>query len=161
MRIENCKMWYATNNTNSIASILCLIYSLFFCLKIDFISKASESFLKLCNEREIFSRLPANSDVSNSEAQSFLDYFRTEPTFTKAIDRLHGENPLSHSIVTTIDGTKYVIPSKCKFFIRDIRNLDGIDLVKQYNLIVIDPPWWNKYIRRTRNKQKHYGYLPI
>ncbi|CAH1775747.1 unnamed protein product [Owenia fusiformis] len=53
--------------------------------------------------------------------------------------------------IWSLGGDKYVIPSKTKFLMSDISNLDALlrEGVK-YNVIVLDPPWFNKAVRRKR-----------
>lgn len=127
---------------------------------IEYLSNESQTFLSLCRAEGRFNQQLGR--LSNEAAQSFLDYFRTEPSFAKTIGRLHGENSLCHPIITSADGIRYLIPPKCKFYNRDVRDLDGVDLVsKPFDLIVIDPPWWNKYIRRSRNFRKDYRQVHL
>lgn len=122
---------------------------------IDYLSQESERFLALGRAEGRFNQ--TTEGLSNQRAQTFLDTFRTESTYSTPIERLCGENAMSHSIMTSTNGNQYLIPPKCKFYNRDIRDIDGIDLAsQQYDLIVMDPPWWNKYIRRSRGFRKEY-----
>lgn len=124
---------------------------------INYLSQESEKFLALGRAEGRFE--PTSDELTNHHAQAFIDIFRTEATYSRPIGRLSGENTLPHSIImtSTTNDNQYLIPSKCKFYNRDIRNLDGIDLAsQQYDLIVIDPPWWNKYIRRSRGVRRDY-----
>lgn len=133
-----------------------IIFSTF---QIEYLSNESQSFLRMCQTGGHLISTQPKDDRSNDNAKSFLDYYRTDPSFSKAIHRLHGENTLPYSIITTTDGINFLIPPHCKFYNRDIRDLSGIDLTAgQHDLIVIDPPWWNKYIRRSRNTKKEYRW---
>ncbi|KAM4689677.1 N(6)-adenine-specific methyltransferase METTL4 [Discoglossus pictus] len=51
---------------------------------------------------------------------------------------------------------KYLIPSKSRFLLSDVTNLEPLlQYKRRYNVIVIDPPWENKSVKRS----KRYNYL--
>lgn len=63
-----------------------------------------------------------------------------------------GENNSKYSTLQIVNNNSYLFPSNCKFY-----NYDVIDLHRHlgnelYDVILLDPPWWNKYIRRKRKK---------
>uniref|UniRef100_A0A6P4EXG7 Uncharacterized protein LOC108043548 n=1 Tax=Drosophila rhopaloa TaxID=1041015 RepID=A0A6P4EXG7_DRORH len=54
----------------------------------------------------------------------------------------------------------YLIPNRCKFFNHNVDNLTALlhQLLPAYDLIVLDPPWRNKYIRRLKRAKQELGY---
>ncbi|XP_055715967.1 N(6)-adenine-specific methyltransferase METTL4 isoform X2 [Phlebotomus papatasi] len=73
---------------------------------------------------------------------------------------LHGENRNLQCITTTIDGQEFLIPPECHFYQNDVRKIETFLLPgnEVFDLIVIDPPWWNKYIRRVKKANKNISY---
>uniref|UniRef100_A0A0A9ZE37 Methyltransferase-like protein 4 n=2 Tax=Lygus hesperus TaxID=30085 RepID=A0A0A9ZE37_LYGHE len=69
-----------------------------------------------------------------------------------------GGNSSGDPQIAQIRGRSYVIPPNCSFVCSQVENivkeLDG----KQFDFILIDPPWWNKSIRRKRAKLSNKGY---
>ncbi|KAK2549246.1 N(6)-adenine-specific methyltransferase METTL4 [Acropora cervicornis] len=75
-------------------------------------------------------------------------------------DSTIGKNLFDHMIchhedtpmLLNISGQKYVLPSNCSFLLSDASNLSPLlDYAKQngrYNLVVLDPPWFNKSAKR-------------
>ncbi|XP_067027648.1 N(6)-adenine-specific methyltransferase METTL4-like [Acropora muricata] len=60
----------------------------------------------------------------------------------------HEDTPM----LLNISGQKYVLPANCSFLLSDASNLNPLlDYAKQnglYNLVVLDPPWFNKSAKR-------------
>ncbi|XP_017039682.1 N(6)-adenine-specific methyltransferase METTL4 [Drosophila ficusphila] len=54
----------------------------------------------------------------------------------------------------------YLIPDRCRFFNHNVDNLPALlhQLLPAYDLIVLDPPWRNKYIRRLKRAKQELGY---
>lgn len=102
-----------------------------------------------------FSYEPTSSDriSNNSTAQDKAHSFYLSYPHTPAL-RLHGENNLSQGLVTQVNNESYLIPAECKFFSYDVNDIEQkLDLLGHpYDLILLDPPWWNKYIRRKKAK---------
>jgi len=87
--------------------------------------------------------------VAQDKVQSFYCNYPTSPLL-----RLHGENNLKQGLITQVNGESYLVPAECKFFCYDVKEIEyKLDLlVHPYDLILLDPPWWNKYIRRKKAK---------
>ncbi|XP_044265070.1 N(6)-adenine-specific methyltransferase METTL4 [Tribolium madens] len=68
---------------------------------------------------------------------------------------LYGSNNES-PVVRTIDGAQFLFPTNCTFYAKDVSDMSQY-LDQKYDLILLDPPWWNKYIRRKRKHTEH-GY---
>lgn len=79
-----------------------------------------------------------------------------EETSKNSAGDLSGGNG-KQSIVTTISDTKYLIPTNCRFYSKDVFNISYHLSDEKYNFIVLDPPWWNKFVRRKKKKTEH-GY---
>lgn len=78
---------------------------------------------------------------------------------------LNGRNTENHSIIyTDSDKQRFLIPPCCKFIKEDVRTaLTSTDLRNEndVDLIVMDPPWWNKYIRRVKTACSTAGYAML
>ncbi|XP_039277530.1 N(6)-adenine-specific methyltransferase METTL4 isoform X1 [Nilaparvata lugens] len=80
-------------------------------------------------------------------------------TIGKNTSTFSGRNENDFSIVVEIFNEKYLIPAKSKFYccnVFDLRSKLHDDA--KFDVIVLDPPWWNKYIRRKRKKVEKEGY---
>lgn len=62
----------------------------------------------------------------------------------------YGQN--QNSTVHIANG--YVFPPKCQFYCDDIANLKKLG-VEKYDLILLDPPWTNKYIKRKKKMKQN------
>lgn len=49
----------------------------------------------------------------------------------------------------------YIFPENCEFYCRDTSQLSECIPTKKFDLILLDPPWWNKFIRRKRKRSSH------
>lgn len=71
----------------------------------------------------------------------------------------NGANTNDHSIECELSGQTYLIPSNCRFFNKNVLEIPAfLPLENQFDFIVMDPPWWNKYIRRINSVQQDKGY---
>lgn len=76
----------------------------------------------------------------------------------KVIDApLNGKNTLTDAILTNISDQTYLIPPNCTFTNSCVSRIKDI-ASDFYDFIVIDPPWWNKFIRRVRGSNRDEGY---
>lgn len=70
-----------------------------------------------------------------------------------------GGNTSNNVIVADIYSEKYLIPPNCLFYQKDVREIEQfLNFDKKYDLIVLDPPWWNKFIRRVKSGDESIGY---
>jgi hypothetical protein len=91
----------------------------------------------------------SNNVAAQDKVKNFYHSYPVSPLL-----RLHGENSLNQGLITEVNGESYLVPAECKFFCYDVKEIEHkLDLlVHPYDLILLDPPWWNKYIRRKKAK---------
>ncbi|XP_019402251.1 PREDICTED: methyltransferase-like protein 4 [Crocodylus porosus] len=66
------------------------------------------------------------------------------------------ENMTSYAKILNLMGQKYLVPPKSSFLLSDISCMKPLlDYKKKYDVIVIDPPWANKSVKRSNR----YSYL--
>ncbi|KAJ1190950.1 hypothetical protein NDU88_000268 [Pleurodeles waltl] len=67
------------------------------------------------------------------------------------------ENSADCTRIIQLMGEKYLLPPKCSFLLSDISCMQPLlDYGKKYDVIVVDPPWENKSVKRSNR----YDYLP-
>lgn len=72
---------------------------------------------------------------------------------TNALKTFCGQNPNSN--LHTANG--YVFPPKCRFYCDNVFNMKTLGEEK-YDMILLDPPWTNKYIKRKKKTKRDEGY---
>ncbi|XP_066253507.1 N(6)-adenine-specific methyltransferase METTL4 [Euwallacea similis] len=91
--------------------------------------------------------------IDNKKALNTAD-FVYEETGKHQVKIISGGN-FGPPVIKPIQGAQYIFPENCRFFCNDVqvigRELSG----EKFDLILLDPPWWNKYIRRKRKKCPH------
>ncbi|NWU64768.1 METL4 protein, partial [Pterocles burchelli] len=66
------------------------------------------------------------------------------------------ENTSNYAKIVVLMGQKYLVPPKSSFLLSDISRLQPLlNYKKKYDVIVIDPPWENKSVKRSNR----YSYL--
>lgn len=68
-----------------------------------------------------------------------------------------GGNKDKNAIIVNINDANYLIPNDCSFYCYNVTEMAKLLNGNVYDLILLDPPWWNKFIRRKRFKTGH-GY---
>ncbi|XP_066986302.1 N(6)-adenine-specific methyltransferase METTL4 isoform X2 [Macrobrachium rosenbergii] len=53
-----------------------------------------------------------------------------------------------------LEDNEYILPPNAEYICDDVRNILSHTSKNKYDLIVMDPPWWNKYIRRRRSASR-------
>ncbi|XP_065078768.1 N(6)-adenine-specific methyltransferase METTL4 [Ochlerotatus camptorhynchus] len=107
---------------------------------------------------DLFGEANKTDEISNKTALEFVDQFnRNDHYDPEAV--LKGGNNSQFVVTTTVSNMHYFIPPNCRFFNSDVRNLSNLlTCDEKFDFIVLDPPWWNKYIRRTKAANKKMGY---
>ncbi|XP_055594561.1 N(6)-adenine-specific methyltransferase METTL4 isoform X2 [Uranotaenia lowii] len=94
----------------------------------------------------------------NRQALEFVDAFNRQDQYDRS-SSFKGANLSEYSVINSFAGQDYVIPSNCHFFNDDIARLNElVPEENKFDYIVLDPPWWNKYIRRTKPVNKNISY---
>lgn len=94
--------------------------------------------------------------TDNKEALNFMDSVHSSPYPNLSFS---GGNTNDHEIEFPFEGQSYLIPKHCRFFNKSALEIsEFIPLDNQFDLITMDPPWWNKYIRRLNSVKQENGY---
>ncbi|XP_047524695.1 DNA N6-methyl methyltransferase isoform X1 [Pieris napi] len=69
-----------------------------------------------------------------------------------------GGNNSEVPLICQIEGSDFLVPGKCRFKCgcvkEECKKLDG----NKYDIVIADPPWWNKYIRRLKKAAIKLSY---
>lgn len=127
-------------------------------LQITRLKEKSKSFLKICCEKEFLLNQQANEQISttNERLQLFLSEWKSIEY--PQLNAFNGGNDSTEVIVHKINSQNHLIPPKCRFFNINIKQLEQVEYFSNtFDLITLDPPWWNKFIRRSRTVQRENG----
>ncbi|XP_068620456.1 N(6)-adenine-specific methyltransferase METTL4 [Battus philenor] len=109
---------------------------------------------------EIIYHIQDNFKVLNSASvRDKAKYFFETMAFEHA--GIKGGNDSNFPVKCTIHGDTFVIPQNSRFLCGDVieccKRLNG----NKYDIVIADPPWWNKYIRRlkTANSKSSYSMM--
>ncbi|XP_063991828.1 N(6)-adenine-specific methyltransferase METTL4 isoform X2 [Diachasmimorpha longicaudata] len=73
-------------------------------------------------------------------------------------DEFFGRNSRDQAVVESIKGVEYVFPENCEFYSHDVRNIGEMLEGREFDFVLMDPPWWNKFVRRTKDRMNETGY---
>lgn len=107
-------------------------------------------------ERLLLDTNHANTQFKNVEAAQMAQSIYEQTGRDQITDACGGNNGTEH-IVTTIQDAQYLIPKQCRFYCKDVHDINQYLSGSKYNFIVLDPPWWNKFVRRKKKRTEH-GY---
>uniref|UniRef100_A0A3Q3L2U4 Methyltransferase 4, N6-adenosine n=1 Tax=Mastacembelus armatus TaxID=205130 RepID=A0A3Q3L2U4_9TELE len=105
---------------------------------------------------EMAKELPLVADEEQEECVQFL---LAKDGCTSHVDLFSRvtENREDWSAVVTLMGEEYVIPQHSAFLLSDFKQIQPlIHYGRKFDLIVMDPPWQNKSVKRSRR----YDFLP-
>ncbi|XP_053694231.1 N(6)-adenine-specific methyltransferase METTL4 [Sabethes cyaneus] len=97
--------------------------------------------------------------LKNTKALELVDSFTANDNYSSDTV-FKGSNNSPFTVICEFFNESFIIPPKCRFFnsnVSDMCNLLNPDDEK-FDFIVMDPPWWNKYIRRTKAANRKVGY---
>ncbi|XP_012254993.2 N(6)-adenine-specific methyltransferase METTL4 [Athalia rosae] len=95
----------------------------------------------------------------NNRAARFVSQKFYTDSFRHQIDNLHGCNKTEKAIISETLYERYVFPERCSFYCYDVRDIpDKMEMNNQFDFILLDPPWWNKSIRRKKSKCTEASY---
>lgn len=128
-----------------------------FRLQIDRLKRNTVEFIAKCRELKVLPNLDEHeaNKLTNEKLKLFLDQWQSMDCFYE--NEFKGGNDSTEPVIVELNGTRHVIPPKCTFSNTNIQNVDRIESTDGYDLIVMDPPWWNKYIRRSRKFNSDNG----
>jgi hypothetical protein len=93
-----------------------------------------------------------NETARKSSSTFFNEICQMDP------DKFSGGNNSDRPILVNIKGNEYLIPNNSEFFCCDIsRLINSIPATNKFDFILMDPPWWNKYVRRRKKHQESAG----
>lgn len=65
----------------------------------------------------------------------------------------YGSNKRELPIIAEFHNEKYVFPENCEFYCYNIKEIkEKFDSNQTFDVILLDPPWWNKSIGRKKMK---------
>ncbi|XP_044006093.1 N(6)-adenine-specific methyltransferase METTL4 [Aphidius gifuensis] len=124
--------------------------------KIQFIHENFDKIITVDVKKNFFNCFNVNDN--NIEARAASDNFYCN-TFNEQTE-FYGSNPTNFSVIKKINDVDYVFPNDCKFYCYDVRLISKkIDLINQYDFVLMDPPWWNKFIRRKKETKASYEMM--
>ncbi|CAL7942934.1 unnamed protein product [Xylocopa violacea] len=124
--------------------------------EINYIKQTFSKIISIAKAEGLFST-EVSSD--NNEAARLASQKFYQDTFYNEEKNFYGCNDTVIAITSELKEKKYVFPQKCRFYCCDVRDItDKLDLHNQYDFILLDPPWWNKSIRRKKTKYSKASY---
>lgn len=115
----------------------------------------TKEFLVECQKNGFIVTTADDTPKDNSKLKKFLTQWNDSNN--KNIPTFYAENPINQLEITKLNDKQYLIPPKCAVYCKSIDEINWNDLKDSYDFIVIDPPWWNKYIRRTKQFREDNG----
>lgn len=125
-------------------------------MQIERIKLKTIEFMKKCRECKILVSFEEDETrCGNEPLKLFLDQWQS---IERSIDgHFNGGNDSRNSITLDLQDISHIIPANCRFISTDIQNIKEFDPPNEYDLIVMDPPWWNRYVRRSKKFNRENG----
>ncbi|KYN06658.1 PREDICTED: methyltransferase-like protein 4 [Cyphomyrmex costatus] len=124
--------------------------------EVDRVKQAFIAMMSVAKNKGLFCQ---NNFLDNNEAARLASMKFYQDTYSLKNENLYGSNDTDDAIVSVAHNKKYVFPKKCTFYCYDIRDIEKkMELSNQYDFILLDPPWWNKSIRRKKMKCAEASY---
>ncbi|CAK9832147.1 N(6)-adenine-specific methyltransferase METTL4 [Anthophora retusa] len=100
-----------------------------------------------------------NVSSDNNEAARLASQTFYQDTFSNEEENFYGCNDTDVVIISELKERRYVFPQKCRFYCYNVEDIaNKLDLSNQYDFILLDPPWWNKSIRRKKTRYSEASY---
>lgn len=91
----------------------------------------------------LFSKLPVE-EKNNVTAQNLAEQCYKEISHNE-IDMYGSNNSRSFQ---KVNDRWYIFPDDCRFFCKNISEIGNHLSYEKFDVILLDPPWWNKFVRR-------------
>ncbi|XP_059480374.1 N(6)-adenine-specific methyltransferase METTL4 isoform X2 [Neocloeon triangulifer] len=101
---------------------------------------------------------PKDFVSNNSPARQFSDMVFKQSNLFGDSASFQDKNTKNKPVLRCIRGENYVLPGNCRFFCGDLFNSMNFLSSETFDLVIVDPPWWNKYIRRIKSAARHSTY---
>ncbi|KAJ8672833.1 hypothetical protein QAD02_004093 [Eretmocerus hayati] len=120
----------------------------------NFVKIIGERILNSASELQILKKMAVDH---NEEARlASKNFFLNEICLSH---QFCGSNSRDLPVVAEYSNEKFVFPANSKFYSYDIRSIrQSFQIDDHFDLILLDPPWWNKSIRRKNVKFKEGSY---
>lgn len=122
-----------------------------FLKEVKHVKEMFSNFMNYSESKKIFSK---SVELDNNEAALAISrqlYQINEQLFNESF--IEGSYNGEESTISVIENEEFVLPKNCEYFCFDVRQLsEKLEFKNQFDFILIDPPWWNKSIRRKKRK---------
>ncbi|XP_017876673.1 methyltransferase-like protein 4 [Ceratina calcarata] len=123
------------------------------------INDITQKFSKIISTAKAEGLFSANILSDNNEGARLESQKFYQDTFYDEEKNFYGCNDTDVAIISELKKKEYVFPEKCRFHCYDVRDIaNKLELSNQYDFILLDPPWWNKSIRRKKTKYSQASY---
>ncbi|XP_014209810.1 methyltransferase-like protein 4, partial [Copidosoma floridanum] len=120
----------------------------------NFVKEMSEKILKDIKNQKLFVNI-----ITDDNRQSRLESRNFYIERSDLNSNYHGMNEKDVAIIAEFRSEKYVFPNNCEFYCYDIKHIrEKLNMARKYDFIVLDPPWWNKSIRRKKAQFRESSY---
>lgn len=118
--------------------------------QVDHVKRIFNAIMSTAKRRGLFNK---NISLDNNEAARLASQKFYQDTYCLKDENLYGSNDTNNAVISEANNKKYVFPKRCTFYSYDVRDIEKkMELNNQYDFILLDPPWWNKSIRRKKMK---------
>ncbi|XP_029673685.1 methyltransferase-like protein 4 isoform X2 [Formica exsecta] len=118
--------------------------------EVDHVKQKFSTIISTAKTRGLFNE---NVSLDNNEAARLASQKFYQDTYCLKDENLYGSNDTNNTVISETHNKKYVFPKKCTFYCYDVKDIEKkMELNNQYDFILLDPPWWNKSIRRKKIK---------
>ncbi|KAL6435324.1 hypothetical protein ACFW04_005383 [Cataglyphis niger] len=124
--------------------------------EVDNVRQKFNAMISTAKIRGLFNK---NVSLDNNKAARLASQKFYQDTYCLKDENLYGSNDTNNAVISDIHNKKYVFPKKCTFYCYDVKDMEKkMELNNQYDFILLDPPWWNKSIRRKKIKCAEASY---
>ncbi|XP_055550283.1 N(6)-adenine-specific methyltransferase METTL4 isoform X2 [Wyeomyia smithii] len=109
--------------------------------------------------QQLEERSKSNTIPNNTKALELVNDFISSDSYDPET-RFIGSNDSAFTVICNFFNQSYIIPPNCRFFNSNVSNIHSLlnPDEEKFDFIVMDPPWWNKYIRRAKAANQRIGY---